>query len=114
MSSLDIILPHFYRLVCPNLHIKTSIDILQNRGFVNSFCDIFLHDIYIYLYRNDMTVKFQFVFQISTAPKPPLCKGRWIAVRRDGGIDAVERLEFALDFGKFVEFARTIPQSKIK
>ena len=35
---------------------------------------------------NSFQTKFLFSLRISTAPKPPLCKGRWAADRRLGGI----------------------------
>ena len=41
-----------------------------------------------------------FYVTVMRRPKPPLCKGRWAAVRLLGGVDFVGR--------------RTIPQSKIK
>ena len=44
-------------------------------------------------------------------PKPPLCKGRWHGVSRDGGIVAVQSYHFAGTLCEFVTFCRTIPQS---
>ena len=38
----------------------------------------------------------------STVPKPPLCKGRWVAERRLGGVVAVEMYLVALNCGEYV------------
>ena len=47
-------------------------------------------------------INYRLVLQVCTAPKPPLCKGRWAADRRLGGVVAGKCSEFALGFGKFV------------
>ena len=45
--------------------------------------------------------------------KPPLCKGRWVAVRRLGGVDSDKCSEVCLSTRKFIIFYRTIPQSRL-
>ena len=54
-----------------------------------------------------MTLPYDFMCHV----KPPLCKGRWAAERRLGGVDAGAGFVFALAFGEFVQLCRTIPQS---
>ena len=39
-------------------------------------------------------------------------QGEVSAEQADGGVDAVECMVIALDFGEFATFRRTIPQSK--
>ena len=50
---------------------------------------------------------------IYTFPEPPLCKGRWVAVRRPGGVDAVKCCVIRLISGIFAAFYRSIPQSRL-
>ena len=41
-------------------------------------------------------INYRLVLQVCTAPKPPLCKGRWAADRRLGGVVAEKCCDFAL------------------
>ena len=46
------------------------------------------------------SVNDRLVLQVSTAPKPPLCKGRW-QPKADGGDVAEKCYDFASDFGEY-------------
>ena len=50
----------------------------------------------------------RWLFWCGSTPKPPLCKGRWHGVSRDGGIVAIQSYHFA---GTLCEFAAFPAQS---
>ena len=54
-------------------------------------------------------INWNLAVQITTAPMPPLCKGRWVAVRRLGGIVRYNVAKIAAFRRKYT--AVTIPQS---